>query len=96
MSLTVWKFPLGEGDNDVEIPSGGAIVHVNWATEGPALFVIVDPDAEKVTRSFFVAVNQGVELPEGISAIHYRGTAKIPGGGPAAHVFETTEVTATV
>ena len=39
----------------------------------------------------FAVVDNGVELPEGVTALNYRGSCKIP-GALTFHVFETTKV----
>lgn len=90
--MQIWKFPLTEGDNEIEMPQGAEILAVSLTSMGPALFALVDPEAERETRSF-LAVGNGVDLPEGVTSLHFRGQAKVPGGF-TANVFETTGVTA--
>jgi|GraSoiStandDraft_14_1057315.scaffolds.fasta_scaffold235116_2 hypothetical protein len=89
----VWKFPLMPEENEVELPVGAEVLTVELTSQGPALLALVDPDAERETRTFLV-IGNGTDLPEGVAALHYRGTAKVPGAF-TAHVFETTSVEAT-
>ena len=79
-------------ETEVELPVGSQILTVELSMSGPALFVLVDDDAPDETRTFVVIDNK-IELPEGVNALHYRGTCKIP-GAHTFHVFETTQVEA--
>ena len=104
--MKVFKYVLGfalpvEGEDgekvfevaetELEIPAGSQILSVELTIAGPALFVLVDEDAPLEERTFAV-VDNGVELPEGVTALNYRGSCKIP-GALTFHVFETTSTT---
>lgn len=82
--------PAATKETELEIPKGSQILSVELTAAGPALFVLVDEDAEVESRSFVIVAN-GVDLPEGVDGMHYRGTAKVPGAF-TWHVFELTTV----
>lgn len=101
--MKVWKFKLdiavdpdsvglGIAETTVEVPRGAEILEVGVCSTGACFLALVDPDAEVEDRTFIVAGN-GVDLPEGISGLHFRGSVKLP--GLSLSVFETTEVAAT-
>lgn len=77
-------------ETTLEVPQGAQLLSVEMSASGPAVFLLVDEDAPLEERTF-ATVGNGVELPEGVDALHFRGTAKVP-GGPTWHVFETTAV----
>jgi hypothetical protein len=78
---------------DVELISGAQILDVGFTSKGVTCWALVEPaNQASETRTFFVCGN-GVDLPEGIDAINFRGVAKVI-GGPTAHVFEVAKVTA--
>ena len=78
---------------DVEMVSGAQILGCGLSSKGITLWAIVEPANQAVeTRTFFVCGN-GVDLPEGIDAINYRDTVKVP-GGVTAHVFEVVKIPA--
>lgn len=101
----VWRFPLNPADGsearedgklgftcDVEIPEGAQFLpgRLELTSKGPSLYALVDPDAEKETRSFFVCGN-GVEVPaDGAHVLSWRGTYKET-GGITVHVFELVQ-----
>lgn len=76
---------------EVEMVSGAQILDVYLSSKGITLSALVEP-ANQATedRTFFVCGN-GVDLPEGIDAINYRGVCKVP-GGVTANVFEVVKV----
>lgn len=92
MSQQVQKYVLSGETTEFEMPKGAVILSVELSMYGPAIFALGDPDAETETRTFHVSDIRS-DLPDGIDALHYRGTAKVP-GGPTFIVFETTGVTA--
>lgn len=83
----VWKFQLDEGENEVTMPVDAEILSVGVGTQGLSMLALVTPDAETVERRF-VVVGNGVDLPEGVGAVHFRGAVKLPSLSVA--VFETT------
>lgn len=74
----------------VEMPVDAQILSINVSTKGISIYALTEgiEGAEAVTRDFYVCGNDH-ELPEGVDALQYRGTAKIP-GSITAHVFELT------
>lgn len=95
--MKVFKYALPlDADNvihecTVEIPEGAQILTVGVGTSGVNLLALVDEDAATVERTFIV-IGNGIELPGGVSALHFRGAIKLP--NLSLSVFETTEVTA--
>lgn len=93
--MQVWKFPLELDSNacetKVEMPLGATILTIGPGSSGVNILALVDPEAETVERSF-LTVGNGVDLPEGIDALYFRGSVKLP--NLSLSVFETTEVPA--
>lgn len=72
----VWKYPLEvrDGHQDIEIPIGGRIIHVDNQNEVPTLWVEVEPKyASMITRTFRV-FGTGHEIEAGWK---HRGTCII-------------------
>lgn len=78
----------------VEMPPDAQILSINYSTKGMSIYALTNlpEDCDKVVRDFYVAGNDH-ELPDGVTALQWRDTAKIL-GGPTAHVFELSQVTA--
>ena len=92
MMRTVWKYEMAGSYRDFEMPVGAEIIHVDQqvkfvnAKESflvPCMWAIVDPDAPREVREFFLA-GTGIELPE--HELKYLGTVK--DGAFVWHVFE--------
>lgn len=78
---------------DVEMPIGAELLpHPKMTSRGVTIYAIVDPEAETETRSFFV-VGNGIDLPDQVGSLNYRGLVK-QCGGLTAHVFELAKVPA--
>jgi hypothetical protein len=76
---------------DVELPSGAEVVDVGFSSKGVTLWAHVDPDADTVEVRSYVVVGNGIDLPEGCSAVTRLGMAKLV-GGPTFHVYDVTKV----
>lgn len=85
--MTVWKFPLRWGEVSVSMPRHAKVVLVGKdpASDYPALWAVVDPEAERETRTFAV-VGTGHAVPE--SSYHLGSLIELPF---VWHVFETSE-----
>ena len=82
---TVWKFALGTVEARIEMPVGAEIVQ--FAAQGgrSTLWAIVDSDARRETRHFYLA-GTGEAIPFEFNT--YRGTCF---NGPYVwHLFENT------
>lgn len=92
--MKVFKYALAPGENEVVMPVGAEILTVVLTIDGPALLALVESndEVETETRSF-LAVGNGQDLPDGVGALNFRGTVKVPGDF-TANIFETTGVTA--
>lgn len=80
-----------------DMPRDAQILSYNITTKGVSVYALTEgvEGADTKPRTFFVCGND-VELPDALKdteALNFRGTAKIT-GGPTAHVFELTHVTA--
>lgn len=86
MSRQVWKFPLDEPGHgqQVAMPAGATIVHVDTQHDRWCVWAEVDPDAPTVVRRFHVA---GTGQPIPPSARHV-GTALTSSGFLVWHVYE--------
>jgi len=76
----------------VAMPRDAQILSINISTKGVSIYATTEgiEGAETKDRSFFVCGNDK-ELPDNVTALQYRATAKVI-GGVTAHVFETTDV----
>jgi hypothetical protein len=74
----------------VEMPRDAEILSYNLSTKGVSIYALTEgvEGADARERTFVVAGNDW-ELPDGVTALQYRSTAKVF-GGVTAHVFETT------
>ncbi len=84
---TVWKFPLCDVVNKVELPPGAEVLHVAEQHGQITLWARLDPSARCVTRTFHV-VGTAPSVPDRATA--FRGTAMAAGGVLVFHVFEGT------
>lgn len=85
--MTIWKFELNElmGVNKVEMPKGAVALSVGEQRDSLVLWAIVDPIAEKETRSFGVCATGGGAPASG----RFIGTVTLNlGYAHVAHVFE--------
>lgn len=69
----------------VEMPKGAAVLCVQEQSGIPCLWAEVDPDAERVCRSF-VTYGTGHSMDDGPSK-HYVGTYQLRGGSLVFHVY---------
>ena len=102
MSKAVWKFPLRPDKRslcEIEMPAGAQALTVDSATGEPCLWALVDPEATKKTRGFYIAgTGHPVPTAQG-NDLRYVGTFFVPAGlsgqmmgMPATLVFHVFEV----
>ena len=88
---TIWKFPLEMGANSITMPRAAKILTVAAQYDELQMWALVDPDAPREDRVFFV-LGTGQNLPEKISASfwdRYIGTCQLMDGALVVHVFES-------
>lgn len=79
---SIFKFRLEHLAEEVQMPVGAQILHVHDQDGGPCIWALVDPDAKKEVRRFFI-VGTGHKFDP---RWQYIGTAHC--GGLVWHVFE--------
>lgn len=84
MSKTIWKYPLSQMDV-IDIPVGAEILLVDEQDQRVCMWVCVDPEAEKMSRTF-VTYGTGFDFDD--TNHKYIGTAKLASGKLILHVFE--------
>lgn len=87
MQQTIWKYQLNP-ETILEIPQDGQILAIQVQNSAPYMWVLVNPQAPKVSRKF-IAYGTG-HLFESQGTI-YRGTFQLPEDGLVFHVFEYRE-----
>lgn len=93
--MQVFRYAIeAEGDTTVEMPKDAEILRVVMASTGLTILALVNVDEPETAERTFSVVGNGVELPAGVSKLHYLDTVKAV-GGPTWNVFETTSVKAT-
>lgn len=82
----IWKFSLQATDaQTISMPKGAQVLTVQSQRGIPALWAIVDPDAEEGDRTF---LTYGTGQPITVSPGEYAGTYQLQGGALVFHVFE--------
>lgn len=88
MARTIWKFPLRVNDvQDIEMPRGATILHVNLQYNTICLWALVDPDATRERRLIAIC-GTGHSAPDDG---RYIGSVMMMGGDLVFHVFERPE-----
>jgi hypothetical protein len=85
----IWKYTLAEVENDVEMPQGAQILTVASQFNEICVWARVDPEAPRVTRTFYV-VGTGCSDLEGVGT--YYGSALLDDGKYVFHVFERANI----
>lgn len=82
----IWKYQLDVARvQNVEMPKGAKIVHVEAQFEKPCIWAIVDPGAQTELRKIGV-LTTGESFYDG--DVEYRGTFTLHGGAFVGHVVE--------
>lgn len=85
--MTVWKYALDLVEvQELSMPVGATVLHVDEQFGVPCMWALVDPDAEVETRRFGV-VGTGHPAPA-LSDGRHVGTFLMRGGEFVWHVFE--------
>jgi len=81
----IWKYPLGPGENVLEMPSGAEILTVQVQGHQPVLWAKVIPNLPKEKRIIRVlATGEGFNG----TGLKYISTFQIAGGSLIFHAFE--------
>jgi len=85
---TIWKFPLGVADEQIiEMPRGAKVLAVQPQHDRVCVWAMVNPNAEKERRTFYIA-GTGHLLPDESDRLRHVGTFQLHGGALVFHVFE--------
>lgn len=85
MSATIWKYELGIGIQDIEMPKGARVLCVQEQRFKPCIWAHVNPGRPMELRRFAV-VGTGMAAPE--RGFNYIGTFQQDDGALVWHVFE--------
>jgi hypothetical protein len=93
MKKVIWKFELETTDNqEIEMPIGAEILTMQTQNEIPCIWALVDPKAEKETRTFEIfGTGHPIYYDMGVSR-NYISTYQLHGGTLVFHVFEYTGI----
>jgi hypothetical protein len=85
MKRQVWKYELQNMVFQLEIPKGGTILSLQMQKGIPCIWILVDIEAEKESRTFeVVGTGNPISHEEG----QYVGTFQLQSGELVFHVFE--------
>lgn len=89
MNKVIYKYELGLGDSEIDMPAGAQILTVHQQNNVVTLWALVDPSKEPVKRSFLVVGTGKFFTCEP----HYVfiGTVFVFNGTIVFHVFNTTQ-----
>ena len=90
--MKVYKYPIPTIDCfSLLLPRGAKVLCVQPQGDAVCIWALVDPDAEKLSRKFYI-VGTGHELGSEVStrdaAEAYVGTFQVHGGTLVFHLFE--------
>ena len=88
-TISKWNFPFGIYDGvTVYMPKGAEIIHVDVQRDAPAIWAVVDRDAEQVPMKFYLRVTgQPFTGEEG----KHIGSFQMSGGALVVHLFAAKE-----
>jgi len=85
---TIWKYELDiVGHQTLMIPAGGIVLSVQIQKGVACIWVLVNPEKEKVERKFAI-FGTGHPITTVNSGRNFIGTIQIDGGNLVFHVFE--------
>lgn len=84
---TVWKYSLKTAETMIELPAGAKILKFDAQGRAMAIWALVDTDAPKELRHFYVLAT-GDALPFEFNT--HRGTCLVERGTFVWHLFENT------
>lgn len=81
----IWKFTMHGPRQTIEMPEGAQILSLQTQHNEPQIWALVDPGADKESRTFR-AIPTGAEFsPAGLA---YVGTFQINDGSLVFHIYE--------
>jgi len=90
MKKTIWKYPITTNDCiGLDLPVGAEILDIQIQNDMPCIWALVDPEAIKVNRTFYI-YGTGHVIEYSCSK-EYIGTYQLFGGELVFHVFELKE-----
>lgn len=87
---TIWKYSILPNMNTINVPSGAKPLSVAFQGQELMVWLLVDPDASKVDRTFAI-YGTGHIIPEGREIGVFLGTTVHPTFGYVIHVFDLGE-----
>jgi hypothetical protein len=84
----IWKFELGMGYQEVEMPPGAKLLHVAEQRNRPTLWAACDPMTPATMRRMVRVVMTGEPEP---ADAQYVGTVILEGGDFVVHVYDEGE-----
>jgi hypothetical protein len=89
MAITIYKYKLEKTIQELDIPVGGKVLSLQVQDNVPCIWVLVDSNKLKVTRTF-ETFGTGQTIPPPYVR-EYIGTFQLLRGNLVYHVFETKE-----
>jgi hypothetical protein len=85
--LVVYKYPLPEVDNVLELPVGARLLHVDAQHGAPMLWAMVEPGPDVEARRILIAgTGQPIDVEQ--EALTHISTFLVSGGIFVSHAFE--------
>jgi hypothetical protein len=85
----MWKYVLApEDEQEINVRVGARVLSVEEQREDIVLYVMLDPNEPKEKAAVWV-VGTGHDVPVGVTASMFVGTAKMYGGNLMFHIFST-------
>lgn len=88
MKKTVYKYAVGDGPFELEMPKGAQILSVHTQKGVPQLWALVNPDAPKVTRRFLLCGTGHTLEKDSHDRWDFIGTFLVHGDSLVFHLFE--------
>lgn len=88
MPNVIWKYELGAGVTELEMPRDAKILHVAQQHGGICMWAEVDQYAARETRKFVVIGTGHDFATAGKNAMQYLGTALLAEGTLVLHAYE--------
>lgn len=88
--MVIWKYPLELAEKQtLQTPLGAQILSLQVQRGVPTLWILVDPDSPKVSRTLWM-VGTGYPVPAAAASGTFIGTYQVEDGALVFHIFEAT------
>jgi hypothetical protein len=87
----VWKYPLADTENRIELPIGAQVLTVQMQGNNPCLWVLVEPEQQVKEYRWFNVYGTGYEINIPAYKQTYQGTVQMLDGKLVFHIFENTK-----